>query len=58
MAALLGAKIPLEKGLSVFEEPGLVSKLGILKFISCPGHSVTHFQMEKSFPVELAKYLQ
>lgn len=29
-----------------------------LELISCQGHSVTHFQMKKSFRIELAKYLE
>ena len=47
-----------KKGLGVFREPRSVFKLKLLKFISCLGHSVTRFQMENSFPVELAKYLE
>lgn len=51
-------KILYRKGLGVFKEPRSVSQVKLLKLISCLGHSVTHLQMEKSFPVELAKYLE
>ena len=54
-SAPAGAKILCRKGLSVLKEPVSVLKLRLLKFISCLGHSVTRFQMENSFPVELAK---
>lgn len=39
-------------------EPRSVFKLKPLEFVSCLGHSATRFQMENSFPVELAKYLE
>lgn len=58
MAAPVEGKGLCRKELGAFKEPGSVSKLRLLTFISCLGHSVTHFQMEKSFPVELAKYLE
>lgn len=51
-------KILYRKGLGVFKESGSVSQVKLLKLISYLGHSVTHPQMEKSFPVELAKYLE
>lgn len=54
-SAAAGAKVLCRKGLSVVKEPVSVLKLRLLKFISCLGHSVTHFQMKNSFPVELAK---
>lgn len=57
-SAAAGAKILGRKVLGVFKAPRSVSKLRLLKLISCLGHSVTHFQMENSFPVELAKYLE
>lgn len=45
-------------GLSVLTEPRFVPTQRPLEFISCQGHSMTHFQMRKSFPIELAKYLE
>lgn len=58
MASPGGEKILHRKGLGAFKEPGWVSQVKLLKLISCLGHAVTHLQMEKSFPVELAKYLE
>lgn len=47
-----------QTGLSVPRKPRLISAQRPLECISCQGHPVTHFQMKKSFPIELAKDLE